>query len=60
MEKKIAVTVRDLADMLQISMPTAYAMTEREGFPVVRIGRKKIIPLVDLEKWLSEEAQRGA
>lgn len=60
MEKKIAVTVRDLADMLQISMPTAYAMTERDGFPVVHVGRKKIIPLADLEKWLSEEAQKGA
>lgn len=60
MHKNIAITVRDLADMLHISMPTAYAITEKQGFPVVRVGRKKIIPLAELEKWLSEEAQRGA
>lgn len=59
MEKKLVLTVRDLADQLQISMPVAYAMTDKPGFPVVRVGRKKLIPIADLEIWLSNEANGG-
>ena len=56
---KVALTVKELADHLGISMPTAYALTERSGFPVIRVGRKKIIPLSELERWISNEAQHG-
>lgn len=59
MEKRIVLSVREFADRLGVSLPTAYALTEREGFPVVRLGRKKVIPVAELERWLSEESKRG-
>ena len=59
MENKLVLNVRELADRLQVSMPTAYAMTELPGFPVLRVGRKKLIPITDLERWLSREAAGG-
>lgn len=57
--EKLVLSVRELAERLGVSMPTAYALTEREGFPVVRLGHKKVVPLADLEHWLSKEATRG-
>lgn len=48
----LTLTVRQFADRMQVSMPTAYAMTEQEGFPVLRAGKKKLIPLAALERWL--------
>ena len=57
--EKLVLSVRELAERLGVSMPTAYALTEREGFPVVRLGHKKVVPLADLERWLSNEAARG-
>lgn len=57
--EKMVLTVREMAERLGVSMPTAYALTEREGFPVVRLGHKKVVPVADLERWLSKEAMRG-
>lgn len=59
MAKPLVLNVRELADSLQVSMPTAYAMTELPGFPVFRVGKKKLIPVADLEAWLSREASKG-
>ena len=45
-------TVREMATELKISMPMAYRMTEEEGFPVLRVGRKKLIIVDELDGWL--------
>lgn len=57
---RLVITVKEMSHKLGVSLPTAYALTEQEGFPVVRVGRKKIIPVADLELWLSREAKKGA
>ena len=59
MANPLVITVKELKERLRISLPTAYAMTELPGFPVLRVGRKKLIPLADLERWLSREAVGG-
>lgn len=59
MNGKMVLSVRELAERFHLSLPTAYALTEREGFPVVHVGRKKLIPVADLERWLSEEAAKN-
>ena len=60
MDNSLVITVRDMADRLKISMPTAYSLTERPGFPVIRIGRKKLVLVSELERWISEQALKGA
>lgn len=57
--EKLVISVKEMAEHLGVSLPTAYALTEREGFPVVRIGNRKVVPVADLERWLSKEAMRG-
>ncbi len=51
----LTLTVKQLASRMQVSMPTAYAMTEWTGFPVLRVGKKKLVRLAALERWLVEQ-----
>jgi excisionase family DNA binding protein len=53
---RLAITIKELADALQISMPTAYDLVHRDGFPSIEIGRKIIIPIEPLKKWLMDTA----
>jgi excisionase family DNA binding protein len=60
MEKKpdaLCVTVDDLCDLLQVSRPTAYSLVHKDGFPVIRVGRRYLIPKVGLERWLEEQTE---
>lgn len=58
MNQGLTWTVKEFADMLKISMPTAYAMTEEPGFPLIRIGRKKLIIASGVEQWLAERRRK--
>ena len=51
----LCLTVDDLCGQLQISRPTAYSLVHSEGFPVIRVGRRLIIPKSGLEQWLNEQ-----
>ena len=54
-DERITLTVREMAEMLGISYNTANQLTWRENFPVLQIGRKKLIPREALEAWLLEQ-----
>ena len=63
MEKKpdaLCLTVEDLCDLLQVSRPTAYNLVHMEGFPVIRLGRRLLIPRAGLERWLAEHTETVA
>ena len=53
---KMAYTVPEVAQLLGISRVAAYNLTHVEGFPIIRLGRRIIVPKSGLEKWF-EEAQ---
>ena len=55
-DRDLCYNVADLCDLLRVSRPTAYSLVHREGFPVVRVGRRFLIPRVGLERWLEEQA----
>lgn len=48
-------SVKGLAEYLGISYGLANELTWREGFPVVQLGRKKLIPKAALDAWLMEQ-----
>ena len=52
----LALTVDQFAQQMQISKPSAYAMTKIEGFPCLHVGKKILIPISALEKWLNDSA----
>ena len=53
--ERLTLTVRQFAEMVQVSMPTAYAMVNQEGFPKFRVGKKILIPQAALKRWLNEQ-----
>jgi len=48
------ISVKQMAERLNISIDTAYTYSRMEGFPVIRIGRTIRIPVNALEKWLEK------
>ncbi len=60
MEKveKLTVTVPEMAKIVGVSTCTAYNLIHRADFPVIRIGRRAVISLDGLKRWI--EAQAGA
>lgn len=50
-------TIRELSEVMQISLPTAYNLTEREDFPLIRLGRKKLVPIKAFDSWLAKQTE---
>ena len=44
-----------LAEMLGVSLPTLRQLTHRADFPAVKLGRRYIIPLAGLQRWLDAQ-----
>lgn len=59
MDKKAAINVGEMAEMLGISKPKAYELVNREDFPKITLGRRIIIPVETFMKWLDKEAMHG-
>lgn len=56
--QKMTLTVKEMAELVGVLLPQAYKLTERSDFPLVRIGRKKLIPVDELKRWMENEAYR--
>ena len=50
--KKKTCSVEELAEMLGVSKNKAYQLTRIPGFPVIKIGRNKLIVLSKLDAFL--------
>lgn len=57
--KALCVTVEEMGKRLSISRASAYLLAHSEGFPTVTIGRRMLIPLASLEKWLEAQSGKG-
>lgn len=60
MSEKLAYNSREAAAALGVSLPTFYELSNRADFPVVRVGRRVLVPVDGLRKWLEKEAANGA
>jgi len=58
--EKLCFTVAEMAEKLGICKVNAYEMTKRDGFPAFRHGKRILIPISALEKWLEAQAEKGA
>lgn len=56
----LALTVKQFAVRMQVSMPTAYAMTNQPDFPRLRAGKKILIPVAALERWIDDQVSNEA
>lgn len=56
MEKQ-TISVQELSSMLGISIPKAYELVKKPGFPVIRIGSRILIPINAFKEWLVINSQ---
>ena len=59
LERK-TVTVKEAATLLGIGRDTAYAAVRDGTLPSIRLGKRLVIPIVALNKLLSEASQQDA
>lgn len=56
---KAAMSVKEMAEQMGISLPTAYKLVKQPGFPTIRLGTKILIPVEGFMAWLREQAGGG-
>lgn len=55
--EKLVMNVKEMAAMLGISAPKAYDMTHIEGFPVLMVGKRRLVPIDAFKKWLEKQTE---
>ncbi|MBT9260208.1 MAG: helix-turn-helix domain-containing protein [Clostridiales bacterium] len=55
--KRLTLSVPEVAHMLGIGRNTAYELARAGKLPVVRLGKRFLVPVAALERWLEEQAQ---
>ncbi|MBT9156958.1 MAG: hypothetical protein DDT37_01955 [Firmicutes bacterium] len=46
-------SISEIASLLNVSLPSAYAMARSERFPAFSIGKRILVPKVAFDRWLS-------
>ena len=59
MENKVVYTVEEAAEVLKISRPSAYLAVKKGEIPVIRIGRRILVPVVALSKLLESAGSKA-
>lgn len=55
--QRMLISVSELSMQLGISKPKAYELIKQKGFPVLNIGKRKLIPIKELELWVSNNSK---
>lgn len=58
--EKLAYNSKEAAAALGLCLPTFYELTQRADFPVVRVGRRVLVPVDGLRAWLEKETAKEA
>lgn len=53
--ERLAIGVKEMAKLLGISARSAYNLVQTPGFPLIRVGKRQLIPTEALKKWLDEQ-----
>ncbi len=56
--ERLTYTVEEAAEKLGISRPVAYQAVNRGDIPVIRIGRRILIPVAALQKMLTNAGSK--
>ena len=59
MIEKITYNVSEAARALGVSRPKMYELTKIEGFPVLHIGSRLLIPIEPLKEWARDNCGWG-
>ena len=53
---KMFLTVKEAAEVLNVSRPMVYKLAERDDFPKVRLGKIIRIPIAQLNDWIDQNS----
>lgn len=59
MDQTAFLTIRQVAPILGVSVPHAYALAADGVFPSVRSGGRIRVPRAAFDRWLEDQAQRA-
>lgn len=60
MSGQLGISVEEAAQRLGIGKTLAYGMAERGDLPTVRVGRRVIVPVAELERMMGRTAAGAA
>jgi excisionase family DNA binding protein len=55
-QERLCISVEEMGKRMSISRATAFALVKQKGFPAISLGRRILIPVASLEKWLDAQA----
>ncbi len=58
-QEKIALSVTEAAQLLNLSRPTLYKLIHSDGFPVMRVGTRTLIHREKLEEWAARRTEES-
>jgi len=50
--EKTTMSVQELSAQMGISLPKAYELVKKPGFPIIRVGTRILIPVEAFREWL--------
>ena len=53
-EEKLALSVHETAEILGVSVPTAYELARRADFPAFHVGRRTLVDRTGLRRWIAK------
>jgi len=56
--ERVTMSVQEMALQMGISLPKAYELARRPGFPVLRVGTRVLIPTDEFRAWLASAARK--
>ena len=59
-QERLCISVEEMGKRMSISRATAFALVKQKGFPAISLGRRILIPVASLEKWLDTKASGQA
>lgn len=55
--EKLVYSIPEVGELLGISRPKAYELANRADFPVLQVGRRKVVPRAALNEWLVKNSK---
>ena len=56
--EKTTISVAELSIQMGISLPKAYELVKKPGFPTIRVGARILIPVDAFNRWLESQSQK--
>lgn len=58
--EKLTYSIPEAAQVLGVSRPTAYALAKSKDFPILKIGKRKVVPVQELREWIKKNTTNAA